>query len=230
MNRIEILNAEQHADVKIRIDYAPELGDAIHCVPVVAEELPKLILEYPVFLQKSMQTGQFGLVALLGTTVGENAYLMKGHWRARYVPLHVRRQPFCLVNRDDAHMSAKLAIDMAHPKVDRHGSHRLFNADGEASFVLQEKQACLSHIARGQAVTSAFVKALLDLDLLVRVTPPEECIQSSIVLSCYTVDAEKLASLTDSNVMMLQRHGFLAAAVLLMASQGQLSNQLLTHR
>ena len=75
MTNFTILDKNKHRDLRVITDRGAEFGENTHLVPVIAEELHTLILEYPVCLLKNDDTGQFGLHALLGFEAGENLFL-----------------------------------------------------------------------------------------------------------------------------------------------------------
>ena len=88
------LNNKTHRDLRVITSRGAGFGENIHIVPVIADELGNLVLDYPVCLIKDPETGRFKMSALLGFDPGENLYLEGDRWNALYVPLHVQRQPF----------------------------------------------------------------------------------------------------------------------------------------
>jgi hypothetical protein len=107
MTKIAILDADEHRRLRVRTGYGAQYGENVAIVPVLATELRKLAVEYPVFFAKSPETGRFGLVALLGLSAGNNQYLDGDHWLGTYVPLHFRRQPFLVAQEGQTPAKAR---------------------------------------------------------------------------------------------------------------------------
>ncbi|MEI8619199.1 SapC family protein [Pseudoalteromonas sp. B193] len=100
MTNATLLDKNRHANLYINNAPSAEFGDNINYIPIVADELKQLVLDYPVYFMKNPQTGQFELFVLTGFTAGENLFLQQGRWRAQHIPLHIKRQPFKLGLRD----------------------------------------------------------------------------------------------------------------------------------
>ncbi|WP_096085531.1 SapC family protein [Agaribacterium haliotis] len=227
-NNIEVLDAGKHSQLKVITGRGAEFGENVHFVPVVADELRSLVLDYPIVLMKDEQTGQFSLFALLGFEPGENLYLNGRQWSASYLPLHVRRQPFVISYASDAagdKKSAALSIDLSSQRVQNDMGELLFNGDGSPSPYLTQINQLLAKLVGGMDISQRFVQSLAELDLIepaqinVAFVNGEEKSYDGL----YTVHEENLQALEQSKLAELHSKGFLQAAYLMLASMGQIS-------
>ena len=229
MARPVILDSKTHANVRIKTGRGAQFGEDMHLAPVIADELPRLILEFPVCLIKDTNTGQFGLHVLLGFEPGENLFLDGEQWSAMYVPMHLRRQPFMVGiagEKDDEPTpeNTVITIDMDSPRVADNEGERLFDSDGKATPYLQSISDLLSGLIPGISITETFVKAIADYDLI---TPAALDVafadgEKRHFEGIYTVSDEKLRELDDEKMKELHDRGFLQASYLLLASIGQM--------
>ena len=225
-----ILDKEKHRDLRVITARGAAYGEEVHFVPVVADELPSLVLEYPVILMKDKQGGQFGLYALLGFDPGENLYLDGEEWGARYIPAHLRRQPFLVaVAGGDGSGTAQesqgtvISIDIDSKRISETEGERLFNEDGSQTEYLASVTNLLSVMMGSFEATRMFVAALKEHDLI-------EPARMDIVFAdgeekryegLCTVSDKKLSALPDDAVTTLHKKGYLQACYLLLASLGQ---------
>ena len=89
---------------------------------VVLNEIPRLVIEYPMAFTKHSETGQYICVALFGVDPDRNLYWQDERWNSFTVPLNVGRQPFFvgLADNPAAGEGAKglvTCIDLENPGV-----------------------------------------------------------------------------------------------------------------
>jgi hypothetical protein len=223
-----ILETEKHRDLRVITARGAAYGEDVHFVPVVADELPSLVLEYPVILMEDKQGGQFGLYALLGFDPGENLYLDGEKWGARYIPAHLRRQPFLVgvAGGQGASQDAQgtvISVDMDSKRVSETDGERLFNEDGSQTEYLASITNLLSVMMGSFEATKAFVSAIKEHDLIeparmdIKFANGEDRRYEGLC----TVSDKKLAALPDEAVATLHKKGYLQACYLLLASLGQ---------
>ena len=82
MADIQALNSNAHRDLRVIVKRGAEFGENTHLVPVVADELRSLVLEYPVIFVKDQESGRFNMCAMLGFEKGENLFLDGEEWDA----------------------------------------------------------------------------------------------------------------------------------------------------
>lgn len=221
------LDREKHAKTRIDTSRGAEFGENIHLVPVIANELRSLILDYPVCLIKDDNTGRFGMHALLGFEAGENLFLSGNCWDASYVPLHIRRQPFLVAVTEGKGSDPKLdnvliSIDMDSNRVQEADGEALFSEDGNWTPYLRGIGDILSILVPGIKATEALIAALVEHDLI-------ESAQLNVSFASgeekqfdglYTVNDEKLAEISGETLKEFQTRGYLQASYLLNASIG----------
>ena len=95
MTNAVLLDNVTHKDLRVKTGYSAEFGDSINLALVFPTEFTFVQREYPILFQKD-SNGEFQAVALLGLDKGENLFLDKDGWNARYVPAVQRRGPFLI--------------------------------------------------------------------------------------------------------------------------------------
>lgn len=234
MADIQVLNSNEHRDIRVVVERGAEYGDNSHIVPVVADELRNLALEYPVVLVKDPDSGRYGLCALLGFDQGENLYLDGNDWDAAYIPVHVRRQPFALTytaEKDGKPDPSSLAIsvDMDSQRISQDQGERLFEEDGSQSEFLNSMQELLAGLGPAMAGTNVFIDTLDQHSLI---EPAQLDVQFAggekrRFDGLYTVHDGRLSELEGDALADLYKRGFLQAAWLMLASVGNMRKLLL---
>ncbi len=223
-----VLDSNVHGNLRIKTGWGAEYGDSIHMAPVIADELPRLVLEYPVSLVRDDDSDRFQLTALLGFDPGENLFLDGALWNAMYVPMHLRRQPFTVGIAGEAGAEATpentiITIDTDSPRVSDTEGERLFDADGKVTPFLQSINDLLAHLMSGISVTEAFITTLGEFDLIEPATLDVAFAsgEQRKFEGLYTVSDEKLRALDDAKLRTMYDRGYLQASYLLLTSIGQ---------
>lgn len=156
------LNAQNHANLKMRPAQGFSYAARSNSAPLLASEFFNCAREYPIVFVR----GDAGPVpvALLGLREGENLFVgASGKWDARYVPAFVRRYPF--VPAKGAQDELLVCIDEASPCFDASAGEALFAA-GKPTAHLQHALKFLTEFHRGALATEAIVHRLDELKLL----------------------------------------------------------------
>ncbi|WP_020208684.1 SapC family protein [Gilvimarinus chinensis] len=224
MTNLVPLDKDQHSELRIITHHGKEYGENVHLTPIVATELQSLVLDYPCALMKDEQTGHFGLYALLGFENNENLYLQQDQWRASYIPLHIRRQPFVSVTAQNQQGRGNLLIDLDSARVNKEQGEPLFNTDGTNSQYLQNTQQLLGALMGGIQASQAFVQTLTELALLepIKLDIAFASGQKQTYQGLYSVSAEKLSALQGKNLQTVHERGYLNACHYLLASLGHI--------
>lgn len=225
MADIQPLNSNEHRDLRIVVKRGAEYGENTHLVPVVADELRSLVLEYPVIFVKDDNSGRFNMCALLGFELGENLFLDGEEWDAIYVPMHVRRQPFSLSytaekGGEPDPASLVIAIDMDSKRVRKDEGERLFDEDGNPTALLNNVNDLLAGIGSVASANDAFIDALVEHDLI---EPANLDVQfaggeKKRFEGVYTVQDRSLNNIEGEALADLYKKGYLQAAWLMLAS------------
>lgn len=225
MADIQALSSEAHRDLRVVIKRGAEYGENTHLVPVLADELRSLVLEYPVILIKDKESGRYNMCAMLGFEQDENLFLEGEEWDAIYVPVHIRRQPFSLTytaekdGKPDPD-SLVIAIDMDSNRVNEQEGERLFDEDGNNTDLLKNVNDVLAGVGTAGASTDAFISALVEHDLI---EPANLDVQfaggeKKRFEGIYTVQDEKLNKIEGEVLADLYKKGYLQAAWLMLTS------------
>jgi len=237
MTNFTILDRDKHKNIRIHTGFGAKYGENIHIVPVIAEELHQLVLEYPVCLIKDNTTGQFGLNALLGFEVGENLFLENTQWHANYIPLHIRRQPFMVAVNDKTNAALTpentvITINMDNTRVQEKEGELLFDSQGNTTPYMNNMNTLLSTLVKGIIQTDAFINTMAEYDLI-------EAVQLTVTMpnneekrfdGIYTINADKLRTLSPQMLSDLHGKGYLQACYLLMASMGHVQKLIMLKR
>ena len=229
MSKYTILSATEHNDLQVHNTRGTQFGENINTVPIVADELRAVSLEYPICALKDPNTGQFGLYALTGFEAGENLFATESEWNAIYVPMHIRRQPFLMAISGDEGQTPNqnntvLTIDLSHPRVTKQGGEALFEENNDATSYLKEMNHLVGKIAQGMQSTNAFIQQLLALGLLeqLRLNVSLKDGQQKGFEGFYSINEEKLANLSGEELYSFHRKGYLQACHLMLASFGHI--------
>lgn len=226
MPNIDILDPKKHANLKIKTGHGQAYGEHIHCIPVVAEELNKLVLEFPVCFIKDPESGQFGLYALSGLEPGENLLLKQDGWKSYYIPLHIRRQPFVAIQtaenkNTDEHN--QVFIDLDNQRVNEQEGEAVFNEETQPTQFLNNAIETLLVLKQSITRTQAFIDTLLENDLIEAVKLDinvKDQTQSKRIDGLYSINEDNLTQLTPSLLSQLSDTGYLRACHLISASLG----------
>jgi hypothetical protein len=215
MKKIEELSKKAHQHIRINKDYNTLPAVHTHVIPLLITELLSSGANYPIFLTKNDQTGEFVCIALLGFTENENLYLHQGEWQASHIPLTIERQPFHINQENKG-----VYIDIDSPWVDKKQGELIFLENGELSPYMETVMENLSKIHTGTKETQAFINTLSENDLIesmeLRITFDDE--SSEKLNGLYTINRQKLATLPSEQLIKLHQSGILEGAYIMLNS------------
>lgn len=168
---IELLDSVKHRNLRIDTRSHDYAHNHVNIAAVTVGELGSLIHEYPIFVNKNPNTGQFQLSAILGFESGQNLFLTGGVWRATYMPLDIQRRPFAaLLNDGDMMGDGRIAIDVTSKAVKEQEGERLFDDDGKSTAFLERIKKIFSGLMFGTHKTREVLAVADKHDLLQPVT------------------------------------------------------------
>lgn len=225
-----LLDAVKHKNLRVSTGYTPSFGDNEMSAITFPHEFRSIQADYPIFFKKDQNTGDFFPVALLGLRNQENLYLSESGWDAFYIPASVRRRPFLIgqtsqpdINKDNA--GSKVYLDIDSPRISNHNGEAIFLEHGGYSPYLSSILELLEFIQYGIDLNSAFSTMLAEIQLL-------EVINLEITLTdgqCltlagfYTINEEKLASLSSDIIAPLHAKGYLQYLHMVIASHSNVA-------
>ena len=219
---IALLNNVDHHDLCVVTRHGAEFGEAVNQVLVFPTEFEELQREYPIVFRRDAE-GALLPVALLGFSREENLFLDgTGEWRARYVPALFDRGPFSIAAPESPEGEPMIRIDLDHPRVSCSEGTPIFLPQGGNSPYLEQVTAILRTIYLGHRLLGPMVAALGAAGLLRPVNLEARVGESEVhaVAGVFTIDRERLAALSASELAELHEGGFLQAAFLAAASLG----------
>ena len=171
MSQYEILNKEDHQQLRIKTGYGAEFGDAVMHVMTFPMEFRDIQSCYPILFAKDSNTGGFFAAALMGFEANQNLFLRDNRWDAAYIPALVQRQPFLIATGPEGdNASPVVSLDLDHPRVSQDAGESLFAVDGEPSEFLSLKIALLEKLHHGLQHGTGFIDTLLRHQLLEQFT------------------------------------------------------------
>jgi hypothetical protein len=232
MSRLVALDNKAHRHLRVAPEKIEAQGARLHMVPVVLGEFLKLCVQYPIVLTKKADTGRFVCVCLFGFEKNENLFWRNGRWDALYTPLQIARQPF-FVGADESSREPGqfvLCIDTENDSLQERSGELLFDEQGNETPYLQRAKSLLAALLTGEADTERFTDKLLALNLVqpMRLEIDYANRQSQRVAGLYTVDEERLKSLSPEHLVELHSLQYLAPLYTMLASLGHVYS--LIHR
>lgn len=227
MGRLVALDNRIHRGLRVAPERIAAQGARLHMVPVVLSEFLKLCVQYPIVLTKNADTGRFVCVCLFGLAKNENLFWRNNQWDAIYTPLHIARQPFFVgagetAPPDRVDGDFVLCIDAENDSLQQDTGDRIFDEQGDETPYLQKTKAILAALLTGEAETQRFIDKLLALNLVQPMRFDVEYVnrQSQRVEGIYTVDEERMKSLSSAGLIELHSLHYLAPIYTMMASLG----------
>lgn len=221
-----LLNNVSHQNLKVIPRYSAELGDNVASVLVFPTEFVELQKEYPILIRQNSESKKFQATALLGLNKDENLYLNPAYrsgWAANYIPAAIVKGPFLIGMQSEDEESGKnpvVHIDLDHPKVSEQDGYPLFLEHGGTSPYLDHIASVLKIIHEGMATQDIMFSAFSELDLIEPVTIDIDLNngEKRQLVGNYTINEEKLASLSGDKLEQLSKRGFLPLAYAVIAS------------
>lgn len=231
MTNLVPLNNVTHKDLKIITQHSEQFGNNIGAVLTFPTEFADIQREYPIFFQRNPETLKYQSVALLGITPGENLFLHNEKWNARYIPAIVAREPFVIGFEDqsadggDEHAPVVM-VDMDSPRVSKHEGQAVFLEFGGNTQYLESINRILQGIYQGMSVSDEMFEAFTELELIEPVSLEIKLNNGELhrLTGNYTINREKLNSLSAKELAKLNKAGFLEGAFLVASSLNNMKN------
>jgi hypothetical protein len=218
VTNIVVLNNQTHRNLRIKAGASAVHGDNQRFVQVPINEVPSLVVHYPLLFSKDSETGAFFLGAMLGFDQGENLFLSEdGKGQDSYRPLNLQRMPFYVSGSD-------LAIDLDHSRVSTSEGEPLFKDDGEPTPYLQGVVSAFRELRPGFEMTKVFIETLMKHKLIESVVVDVAFDDGTKrqLNGLYTIDRTVLKDLPDAVVVDLFRRGYLGLIYAMIASLKQI--------
>ncbi len=219
-----ILTAEDHRDLRIRTERAPELGDAVMTCITVPSEFRRVQTHYPILFQLDAERDSFTALAMFGFEPGENLFLTDAGWDARYRPLAIDSQPF-LVGRGAGNVR-QVHIDMASPRIGADEGMRVFDDTGRPTPYLERIADQLRALDTDYVASADFFAAVRRYELLeplaLDVTLDDGA--KNRLVGYHVIDEDRLAGLDGAAVADLHAGGHMMPIFMALASLGNIGD------
>ena len=219
--RPTVLSAREHGHLRVvnKANYA--FAAKVNSVPVVLNELPRLLPYYPIaFTPGEAPT----LMAIVGARNDENLFVDKdGNWEpGKYIPAYVRRFPFVLMESLDQNFSLAAELESGFFGLE---GERLFEGNKPTTFGAEIFRFCVD-LQKAFVTTQKFCQAVQKRGLLKpkrsMMTTPSG---TNFNLSGFAgVDEEDLNALDNRTANSWRKEGWLGALYWHVGSLGQLNS------
>lgn len=224
MNHV-LLDNVTHKDLRIITEKSEKFGDNIGSTQTFPTEFSYVQNEYPIFFRKDSNTGEFQSVVMFGFEKNENLFLDDNGWHADYIPLSVSRQPFLIGFQNQSENGTQqqtpvIHIDMDSPRISQTSGEAVFLEHGGNTPYLEQVCRMMDALHTGINVEKAMFEAYLELDLIEPFTLDVQLNDSSKhqLLGYYTINQEKLNTLSSENIGKLHSTGLLQPAFMAISS------------
>ncbi|MCC7047663.1 MAG: SapC family protein [Alphaproteobacteria bacterium] len=209
--RIEPLNAQRHADVKLRNPADFALARGVGAIPVTLGEFAIVARQYPIVFLPTRTDAPPLAAAALGADPNENLFVgPDGRWMPGfYVPAYLRRLPF--ITGDTADRARKAVyLDVESERVSREEGAALYENGALSKLGRTAIEFCRQY--HGQVLgTAPFNGALAAANILVRRFYPEPGGMKPRrgAPTFLAIDEQKLAGVPDATFLEWRAKGWL---------------------
>ena len=216
--RVAVVDEAKLANSSLKEQIGYEFARNAAFVPMIVTELFAAASTYPiVFVTDPVPS----VLAVLSLRDGQNLFVSADgmKWEAPYVPAYVRRYPFVFLRHDNDDLT--LCIDEAANALEPGRARPLF-ADGKRTPVIEHALQFCVEFQRGHLATEAFLKALIEQDLLIpyQVTSTLESGERLAATGFKVIDEARFAKLPDDVVVNWYRQGWFGYVCAHLASAG----------
>ena len=213
MAHFELLSAEQHQDLRLITH-----GETLHFTPVISSEFFEAAYSLPIMLTKNSETGEFFTGVVLSMKSGEPPIKNLAQ-RGGFVPLTLQCHGFYISDQ-------QIAIDRDNPRFNTIEGEALFTASRQPAECLRKVQHALGKLHVGQEQTQAFIKAMIDNQLIepVDLNFSFDKGERLSLKGLYSISLDSLHQLDDTRVIELFRSGYMQLAYLVAGSLKQFNS------
>lgn len=208
------LDREKHRHLKLNTGLNNlEAAQGMNAFFVTAAEFADTCKEYPVLFlpagKDAQGVEQVAPVAVFGVAQGENLFIKDGRWDAYYIPAVLRAYPFTMARIGDDQFA--VCFDEAWKGFSQTEGTALFDDKGEPAAVLNGVREFVEQIEVEIERTRLVGQKLMEMKLLQPKRFDAKLPDGSplTIDGFYAVDEERLAGLTDAELLNLHRSGIM---------------------
>jgi len=229
MTNLVNLDRVAHRNLRVVEEQAFSVCKDLTMCAVSLDEIPRLVIEYPIVFTRTNDNDGYVCVALFGISPDKNLYWQDGKWNSHTVPMNIGRQPFFVslpeINQGDSPaQQAMTCIDLDNPGLQMDAGEPIFDDKGEYTGYLRHKMNLLAELIDGERRSRLFTQKAAELGLIhsiqLEVRAPGGDTRKFSGL--YSIDERKLRSLDATAVAGLNSSGYLHAMYAMLSSLGHL--------
>ncbi len=235
MPRLEPLDRTVHKNIRVDDEQAFAPCKGMSMCAVGLNEIPRLVVEYPIVFTKNEASDQYVCVALFGCEPTENLFWQDGSWKSFLVPLNIGRQPFNVAVADnpaagEGQKGLVSCIDFENPAVQTERGEALFDELGAETPYLKRKLTMLAELIQDERRCREFTERVSTLGLIrpFQLELKADGMQPRKITGLHTIDEGKLRELDAATLADLNSRNYLLPMYAMLSSIGHL--QILARR
>lgn len=230
MKELVELKQEEHGDLKLDPSAVLDVAKRSHIVNLRVNEVGRAICEFPAFLSKSEENGDWSISAIMAFEVENNLFVRDKSWQGIFEPSAMLTYPFYLMNHPTEEKKYTIGFDPQNAALSKEEGEPLFDGD-KAGQRLSFITAMLQENMKNDVHTFQFCKLIDELGLIkpidVAVTYSTGAVNTLKGLN--TIDEAKLAELSEEQFKQLREKNYLAPLYALLMSLQQLNRLIRLH-
>jgi hypothetical protein len=222
MTQLIELNSQTHGALKVHDNAATLDARQNHLINLRANEIASSACNFPVFVTRVTQSGDWALSGMTGLEVGLNLFVTQDTWDATYFPTALQSYPFYLMQAADSYT---IGIDPNNPHISETQGTPVFDNKGQPSMLLNQAKAVLEKNINNDIVTRQFIQALDDGGLLKTIDILVHYQDGTVntLTGLHTIDEDELQSAPPELFIELRDKGYLAPIYSMLISLYQLN-------
>ena len=211
MSKLTELSSSKHQQLKFAPGAEIAYGSKLHMLNIRVTEVPKMVANFPVFISKIDQSGDWSLSGVTSFVPGQNLFVENQKWDALYQPTSVRVYPLYLMKSPNTENSYTTGIVEGSEGFTEDQGAALFDDKGNPSLELSEKQKLLEGSVKEDIQTYHFCQKLNELGLIkaVDLVLMFEELGPQVLKGLHTIDEEALQRLSAQQLEELNKMGYL---------------------
>ena len=212
MAELKEINYDDHGQLKVKADSAVNYAKQNHLMQLRLLEVGMANANFPLFIIKHGQTGDWMLTALTSLQAGTNLFVQEQQWTATYQPICMQTHPLYLMKSPKDEKSYTVGINPEGNEFDSESGQPLFEGENKASIYMSKVSRLLESSIKQDVQTFEFMDKIEQLKLLksieLSVLYTDNTAQT--IKGLYTIDEDKLRELTSEQMMSFVENGYLA--------------------
>ncbi|MEM7081656.1 MAG: SapC family protein [Pseudomonadota bacterium] len=225
-----LLDSALHADLRLRPNSGVRFASQHHVLPIRAEEIAKAVSNFPVFLTRNTDSGDWSFSIVTSLQIERNLFCDSQQWHATYLPQVIETFPFYLVNTGSDDQRA-VGFDSSADAFSNSEGDALFHADGKLAPWLDALTRKLDAQLQANHQTKHFANTIenagLIKELSIQVLFHNDTAQT--INGLHTIDEEKLQALDAETLTEFSQRGYLSPLYAMLISVFQLNALIQRH-